>query len=753
MFTTDSFGNIYFPAGISLASIPATTGTQARVLVPGVNGKISSATISQLITQSGSNLVSSVFGRTGAVVAKEGDYTTDQITETRGALYFSADRVRKSIFLTTFNTTGPATYDSTTGILNIPQYGSGTASPTNFVPLTRTITINGQVADLSVDRIFSVASMVYPSAGIPLSTGTAWETSIVNNSANWNTAYGWGNHAGLYSLLNHVHTIANVTGLQTALDGKEPTIAAGTTAQYWRGDKTWQTLPVYSLPTASTTILGGVKVDGVTITIDANGVISGANTYVLPTATSTILGGVKIGAGVTITSGVISVSTNYEAPITAGTTAQYWRGDKSWQTLPIYTLAGLGGLPLAGGVMTGAITLKEGAANGLKFPNDVFGGSGDTAGMRLITRAGESMSLEVYLTNDADDWFNISVPNDSAAKVNGNTIWHAANLTNLNQLTNGPGYITSYVDTNTWDANSKNVAGYVAAPGAVVNKVWKTDTSGNPAWRDDADTDTIVTSLPWTSITGRPTALSEFTNNLGNYGGWYSASGGTISGDVTINGSSNNALTINQAQAYVNIYSTGVSNGAGILMYPTTGYNAIVGNFRGGELVLYAASTDVVYINSNSIRVPKYRFNGNSTLSGNGTAEIIDMANVGMSMQSLNYRWYNNLANVLYMTLDYNGNLTANAFFESSDIRYKDVIETNPDVSLEGLDVIKFTRKGNKIIRYGYSAQQVKSLSEDLVGGTNDDMTVNYSDVHTLKIAALEKRITELEAKLNTNGL
>lgn len=38
-------------------------------------------------------------------------------------------------------------------------------------------------------------SMVYPGAGIPLSTGSAWGTSITNNSGNWNTAYGWGNHA------------------------------------------------------------------------------------------------------------------------------------------------------------------------------------------------------------------------------------------------------------------------------------------------------------------------------------------------------------------------------------------------------------------------------------------------------------------------------------------------------------------------------------------------------------------------------
>jgi hypothetical protein len=37
--------------------------------------------------------------------------------------------------------------------------------------------------------------------------------------------------------------LSDQTDLQTALNGKEPTIAAGLTSQYWRGDKTWQTLP------------------------------------------------------------------------------------------------------------------------------------------------------------------------------------------------------------------------------------------------------------------------------------------------------------------------------------------------------------------------------------------------------------------------------------------------------------------------------------------------------------------------------
>lgn len=43
----------------------------------------------------------------------------------------------------------------------------------------------------------------------------------------------WGSISGLLS---------NQTDLQNALDSKEGTVTAGTTAQYWRGDKSWQTL-------------------------------------------------------------------------------------------------------------------------------------------------------------------------------------------------------------------------------------------------------------------------------------------------------------------------------------------------------------------------------------------------------------------------------------------------------------------------------------------------------------------------------
>lgn len=49
--------------------------------------------------------------------------------------------------------------------------------------------------------------------------------------------------------------------------------------------------PAYNLPVATTTILGGVKVDGTTITIDGSSVIHG--TPALLVATNTVLGGIK----------------------------------------------------------------------------------------------------------------------------------------------------------------------------------------------------------------------------------------------------------------------------------------------------------------------------------------------------------------------------------------------------------------------------------------------------------------------------
>ena len=65
----------------------------------------------------------------------------------------------------------------------------------------------------------------------------------------------------------------------------------------------------YTLPTASTSTLGGVKVDGTTITISSGVISSTATSYTLPVANSYTLGGIKVGSGLSInSSGVLSAT-------------------------------------------------------------------------------------------------------------------------------------------------------------------------------------------------------------------------------------------------------------------------------------------------------------------------------------------------------------------------------------------------------------------------------------------------------------
>ena len=43
----------------------------------------------------------------------------------------------------------------------------------------------------------------------------------------------------------------DLASINTAIAGKEPSIAAGTTLKYWRGDKTWQTLDTSVVPSTT----------------------------------------------------------------------------------------------------------------------------------------------------------------------------------------------------------------------------------------------------------------------------------------------------------------------------------------------------------------------------------------------------------------------------------------------------------------------------------------------------------------------
>lgn len=94
------------------------------------------------------------------------------------------------------------------------------------------------------------------------------------------------------------------------------------------------------------------------------------------------------------------------------------------------------------------------------------------------------------------------------------------------------------------------------------------------------------------------------------------------------------------------------------------------------------------------------------------------------------------------------GNMTAAGFFESSDIRLKDVFQTY--TSADEINTIQYTFKGEFKVKYGYSAQQVQKIIPSAVEvGSDGFYKVDYTSVHSYKIMMLEKRIADLERRVN----
>ncbi len=229
---------------------------------------------------------------------------------------------------------------------------------------------------------------------------------------------------GLQTALNgkadtaHTHVIADVTGLQTALNGKEATITATTSADYYRGDKTFATLNKAAVGLGN--VINADTTTTANITDSANkrfitdaastvlGNTSGANTGDETTATiKTKLG---IASGVVdgyLTAANFTTFNDKEGAIAAGTTGQYYRGDKTFQTLD-KTAVGLGSVVDADTTTTANITDSTNKrfvtnAHLVVIGNTSNTNTGDETQATIKTKLGAATTLvDGYLT--ATDW-------------------------------------------------------------------------------------------------------------------------------------------------------------------------------------------------------------------------------------------------------------------------------------------------------------------------------------------------------------
>lgn len=142
-----------------------------------------------------------------------------------------------------------------------------------------------------------------------------------------------GNNGGLGAAIwgRITGTLSNQADLWGVLQGKQATIVAGTIAQYWRGDKTWQDLTIGAVAGLQTLI------DGLIDTI------AGKEPAITAGTEGQFFSWDKSFRTITIdlVSGLTAALNGKEPTIAAGIAAQYWRGDKTWQTLNIDAIPNL----------------------------------------------------------------------------------------------------------------------------------------------------------------------------------------------------------------------------------------------------------------------------------------------------------------------------------------------------------------------------------------------------------------------------
>jgi hypothetical protein len=378
-------------------------------------------------------------------------------------LYYTAARVAAYLTANSYATQGyvntaisnlvasaPTTLDTlnelATALGNDPNFATTIATSIGTkVPQTRTITINGTAYDLSADRSWSIAAGV---TSFNTRTGAITLTSGDVTGALGYTPYNSTNPSGYITSYTETDTLATVVARGSSTGGGRPItldnsgggifIKAGSggwsMGTYFRGN--------------GDTILAGFGALGANNSLTWAWIGAG---YESPWVT---LNG-------SVVNSLVALQQNGNQVLHAGNYSSY-------------------ALPLSGGVVTGltALTGKVTLGNrtsaafngniaGLTINNTVEIRSTGSENPPGLTWHYEGLATRHILMTSAGviNVVSPSTENGGVAilAVNGNTVWHAGNLTNLNQLTNGPGYITSSsnvagLNTTFLDTGSTNIS-------------------------------------------------------------------------------------------------------------------------------------------------------------------------------------------------------------------------------------------------------------------------------------------------------
>jgi hypothetical protein len=202
-------------------------------------------------------------------------------------------------------------------------------------------------------------------------------------------------------------------------------------------------------------------------------------------------------------------------------------------------------------------------------------------------------------------------------------------------------------------------------------------------------------SLLWTNISGRPTALSSFTNDLGNYGGWITGINSsmvtTALGYIPYNSTNPNGYTSN----------TGTVTGTGVVNYVARWASAT------------GLTTGVIIDNGTNVLIGGTVDDGNK-LQVTGNTKIT-------------------------------GSITATNGGFNSDIKDKTDLIYDGKENILDLKGVSYLRKSTNKKEYGYIAQDVEKVLPEAVYETVDGLAVSYHMVNAAKIQALQNEVIELK--------
>jgi hypothetical protein len=110
---------------------------------------------------------------------------------------------------------------------------------------------------------------------------------------------------------------------------------------------------------------------------------------------------------------------------------------------------------------------------------------------------------------------------------------------------------------------------------------------------------TVTIAQASASTSGYLSSTDWVTFNNAASGSYLPLSGGTLSGNLIVNGSTNTPLRITGTEPYMEVAANGSTNVCGIKFLPSTGYDAYVGNYGSGKLWLISGNADNAYVAQN----------------------------------------------------------------------------------------------------------------------------------------------------------